>query len=99
MCGCADVWMRGCMDAWMRGCVDGWVDGWMGGWVEGWMDGLLRGMKALVRVLGEMRGEFGIVHPETGAHHGISLRTISSAASSGVIAVVSIRISGSTGGS
>jgi hypothetical protein len=51
--------------------------------------------------LRQMRGQIAVAHrPGIGSRaHGISLATIASAASSAVMAVVSIRISGSCGGS
>ena len=45
----------------------------------------------------QMRGQLGVVHAS--ARHGISIATMASAASSGVIFVVSMRSSGASGAS
>src|SRR3546814_6727238 len=61
--------------------------------------GTLEGEEQIARHMGDMGGEFGVGHCIGGVRHFSNSPTMSSAASSALIFVVSMRISGDSGGS
>src|SRR3546814_10581598 len=61
--------------------------------------GALEGEEQIARHMGDMGGKFGVGHCIGGLRHFSNSPTMSSAASSALIFVVSMRISGDSGGS